>query len=50
MNNWKHSIVFKPSTNFTYDKLQQWSHSELVEQVKLLQDYINNVLVEQENK
>ena len=50
MNNWKHSIVFKPSTNFTYDELQQWSHSELVERVKLLQDYINNVLVEQENK
>ena len=43
MSNWKHSTVFKPSTNFKDYQLQEWSHSELVEQVKLLQDYINNV-------
>lgn len=30
------------TTNFDYNQLQQWSHSELIEQIQLLQDYINN--------
>ena len=50
MTNWKHSTVFKPNTNLKYHQLEEWPHSKLVKQVKLLQDYINNVLVEQENK
>ena len=41
-SNWKYLTVFKPTTNFDYNQLQQWSHSELIEQVQLLQDYINN--------
>jgi len=38
---WKHSTVFKPTTNLNSDQLQQWSQDRLIEQVKLLQDYIN---------
>ena len=30
------------TTNFDYNQLQQFSHSELIEQVLMLQDYINN--------
>jgi hypothetical protein len=30
------------TTNFDYNLLQQWSNSELIEQILLLQDYINN--------
>ena len=30
------------TTTFDYNLLQQWSNSELIEQILLLQDYINN--------
>ena len=30
------------TTNFDYNQLQQWSNSELIEQILLLQDFINN--------
>ncbi len=30
------------TTTFEYNLLQQWSNSELIEQILLLQDYINN--------
>lgn len=30
------------TTNLDYNLLQQFSHSELIEQVLMLQDYINN--------
>ena len=29
------------TTNFDYNQLQQWSNSELIEQILLLQDFIN---------
>lgn len=29
------------TTDFNYDQLQQWSNSDLIEQILLLQDYIN---------
>ena len=30
------------TTNFDYNQLQQWAEWELIEQILLLQDYINN--------
>jgi len=30
------------TTNFEYNQLQQWAEWELIEQILLLQDYINN--------
>ena len=30
------------TTNFDYNHLQQWAEWELIEQILLLQDYINN--------
>jgi len=29
------------TNNFDYNQLQQWSNSDLIEQILLLQDYIN---------
>ena len=29
------------TTNFDYNQLQQWSNSDLIEQILLLQDFIN---------
>jgi hypothetical protein len=29
------------TTDFNYNQLQQWSNSDLIEQILLLQDYIN---------
>ena len=29
------------TTDFNYDQLQQWSNSDLIEQILLLQDFIN---------
>ena len=30
------------TTNLNYNQLQEWSNSELIEQILLLQDFINN--------
>ena len=32
------------TTNLNYNQLQEWSNSELIEQILLLQDFINNII------
>ena len=36
------------TTNFDYNQLQQWAEWELIDQILLLQDFINNYPTDKE--
>jgi len=40
-NIYESKIIIIMTTNFDYNQLQQWSNSDLIEQILLLQDFIN---------